>query len=206
VIDLVAVDDDCETHMGVTYAAPDRGHVRRALGSFAAGVTVITTRDENDAPVGMTATAFTSVSFSPASVLVCLNLSARTHAQITRRGRFGVNLLGTDGQSLSDYCAVPGQDKLLPREWLEVDARWQSPCLNGAMAFFDCHVAETVETGTHIILVGMVQAVGLSPHREFTDPLIHFRGTYRRLSPIVPGATPDPLPIVFDDSLIMEAQ
>lgn len=190
--------------MGLNYSLPEREPVRRALGSFAAGVTVITTRDECDAPLGMTATAFSSVSFSPASVLVCLSLEARTHSLIRAQGHYGVNLLGSEAQDLSDYCAAPGQDKLLPDQWLEHVSPWQSPCLNTAMAFFDCDVSETVETGTHIIIVGRVKAVGLSSLREVTSPLIHFRGAYRRLTPIAPGTTPDPLPIVFEDSLVME--
>lgn len=191
--------------MVLDYSGPNREHVRRALGSFAAGVTIISTRDDQGSPVGMTATAFTSVSFSPASVLVCLSLSARTHEWIRARGRFGVNLLGSDEQEQSDYCAVPGQDKILPTAWVDPVSPWQSPCLNSAMAFFDCEMAETIETGTHVVVVGNVIAVGLSPHRESVNPLLHFRGAYRRLSPVVPGTTPDPLPIVFEDSLIMEA-
>ncbi|MDB5940341.1 MAG: flavin reductase [Polaromonas sp.] len=191
--------------MALTYSTPERDPVRRAMGSFAAGVTVITTRDESGAPLGMTATAFTAVSFDPASVLVCLSLSARTHRLIRDAGQYGVNLLGADSQSVSDYCAKPGQDKVLPSSWLDSSDRWNSPCLRAAHAFFDCDVRETVETGTHVIVIGQVRAVGISPLRDATGPLLHYRGSYRRLAPLLPGTTPDPLPIVFQDSLLMEA-
>jgi flavin reductase (DIM6/NTAB) family NADH-FMN oxidoreductase RutF len=190
--------------MGMAYAAPERDPVRRALGSFAAGVTVITTEDGAGAPVGMTATAFTAVSFSPPSVLVCMQLAGRTQDLVRSGGRYGVNLLGTDAQNVSDYCAAVGQDKGLPHEWLEQDPRWGSPCLTTAMAFFDCRVGETVETGTHVIIVGNVEAAGLSDSRDSASPLIHFRGAYRRLSPVRRGTSPAPLPIVFEDSLLME--
>lgn len=190
--------------MVLNYSSPDREPVRRALGSFAAGVTVITTRDESGAPVGMTATAFTSVSFDPPSVLICLSLSARTHRHIRSAGHFGVNLLGTDSQDISDFCAVPGQDKILPDFWLDTNPQWGSPCLSGAHAFFDCDVEDVLETGTHVIVVGQVCGVGLSPLRDATGPLLHYRGAYRRLAPLLAGAAPDPLPIVFEDSL-MEA-
>lgn len=186
--------------MGLARAAPDRDNVRRALGSFAAGVTIISTRDTHGQPVGMTATAFTSVSFSPPSVLTCLSLGARTHEYVRSEGRFGVNLLGVDGQGLSDHCASPGQDKVLPANWLDEQGGWESPCLNGAMAFFDCGVLEAIETGTHAIVIGSVLRVGFSPLRDSTSPLLHFRGSYRRLSPLTRGSVPDPLPIVFDDS------
>ena len=191
--------------MVLNYSTPQRESVRRALGSFAAGVTIISTRDEAGSPVGMTATAFTSVSFDPASVLICLSRSARTQTLIRADARYGVNLLSADAQGLSDYCAVRGQDKALPTTWLDDDPRWQTPCLNSALAFFDCTVTEVVETGSHVIVVGQVQAVGLSPLRDSATPLLHYRGAYRQLAPTLPGITPDPLPIVFEDSLILEA-
>jgi flavin-dependent trigonelline monooxygenase, reductase component len=190
--------------MGLEYADPEREPVRRALGSFAAGVTVITTEDDAAAAVGMTATAFTAVSFSPPSVLVCMAIAGRTQSLIRSTGRYGVNLLGADAQNVSDFCAVPGSDKSLPSDWVEQEARWESPCLNTSMAFFDCHVADAVETGTHVIIVGDVKSVGLSHARMSTSPLIHFRGAYRRLNPIKGGSIPAPLPIVFEDSLLME--
>ncbi|WGW11693.1 flavin reductase family protein [Saxibacter everestensis] len=191
--------------MGLHHYAPDREHVRRALGTFAAGVTIVTTFDDDSNAVGMTATAFTSVSFTPPSALICLSLSARTHNVIRTRGRFGVNLLATDGQELCDYCSAPGGDKVLPVMWLDTKSAWNAPCLNSAMVFFDCQVTEAIETGTHVIIIGSIKAIGLSAHRDSTGPLLHFRGNYRRLSPIEPGTSPDPLPIVFEDSLIMEA-
>src|SRR5680860_890301 len=141
VLDIIMFQQDQRGDgMGMTYAVPERDPVRRALGSFAAGVTVITAADEADAPVGMTATAFTAVSFSPPSVLVCLELAGRTQSLVRSRGRYGVNLLGADAQTVSDFCAAPGRDKGLPREWVEPDPRWESPCLNTAIAFFDCRV------------------------------------------------------------------
>jgi flavin reductase (DIM6/NTAB) family NADH-FMN oxidoreductase RutF len=191
--------------MGLRHTTPSRDDVRRAIGTFAAGVTIITAFDDTGAPIGVTATAFTSVSFDPPSVLVCLRLQARTQEWIRAQGRFGVNLLGVDSQALSDYCANPGQDKRLPTEWLDASEASSTPCLNGAIAFFDCIVTDTLATGTHVVIIAAVAGVAFSELRDFTDPLLHFRGAYRRLSPLVRGSTPDPLPIVFDDSPIMEA-
>lgn len=190
--------------MVLNFALPDREWVRRGIGTFAAGVTIITTRDEDGAAVGMTATAFTSVSFDPPSVLICLSRSARTQAHIRKDARYGVNLLSADAQDKSNFCAVPGQDKLLPESWLDEDPRWRTPCLTDALAFFDCTVTVAVETGTHVIIVGQIEALGLSPARDAATPLLHYRGAYRQLAPVLPGAD-RPLPIVFEDSLILEA-
>ena len=82
---------------------------RKALGSFATGVTVITV-DYEGAVNGMTANAFSSVSLDPPLVLVCVDHRARTHAHLHAKKRFGVNVLAEDQQAISEYYARPAQD------------------------------------------------------------------------------------------------
>jgi flavin reductase len=70
----------------------DSGLFRRALGSFASGVTVITT-PEGDGVHGMTANAFMSGSMKPPLCLVSVGKHANTHALIAAAGKFGVTIL-----------------------------------------------------------------------------------------------------------------
>ena len=77
---------------------------RKAMGCFATGVTVITV-DQGGEVHGMTANAFTSVSLDPMLVLVCVDYRARTHAHLHARKRFGVNVLRSDQQAISEYYA-----------------------------------------------------------------------------------------------------
>src|ERR1022692_4151522 len=77
---------------------------RKAMGCFATGVTIITV-DEDGEVHGMTANAFTAVSLDPVLVLVCVDHRARTHAHLHARKRFGVNVLRSDQQSVSEYYA-----------------------------------------------------------------------------------------------------
>ena len=86
--------------MGVTQA-----EFRRAMGSFATGVTVITVDYEGEVH-GMTANAFTLVSLDPPLVLVCVDHRARTHAHLQARERFGVNVLAVNQQSISEDYAL----------------------------------------------------------------------------------------------------
>src|SRR2546430_6368496 len=65
---------------------------RKALGSFATGITVITLDSQGEVH-GMTANAFTSVSLDPMLVLVCVDQRARTHSHLHAKKRFGVNVL-----------------------------------------------------------------------------------------------------------------
>jgi hypothetical protein len=77
---------------------------RKAMGCFATGVTVITV-DQDGEVHGMTANAFTAVSLDPVLVLVCVDHRARTHAHLHARKRFGVNVLRSDQQAISEYYA-----------------------------------------------------------------------------------------------------
>ena len=77
---------------------------RKAMGSFATGVTVITIDDGGEVH-GMTANAFTSVSLDPMLVLVCVDHRARTHAHLQSRKRFGVNVLASHQKPISEYYA-----------------------------------------------------------------------------------------------------
>src|SRR5215469_6669935 len=82
---------------------------RRALASFATGVTVITVDYEGQVQ-GMTANAFTSVSLDPLLVLVCVDHKARTHAHLHARKRFGINVLSDQQQSVAEHYAEQERD------------------------------------------------------------------------------------------------
>src|SRR5262249_21818150 len=113
--------------MTLTHAQLGPDGFRQALGSFASSVNVITMWSPESQPLGMTATAFSSVSVDPLLVLVCINRDTRTYQHIAGTGRFGVNILGSAARELSDYCARPGGDKILDASWLHREDGWHSP-------------------------------------------------------------------------------
>ena len=84
---------------------------RKAMASFATGVTVITVDHEGEVH-GMTANAFASVSLDPTLVLVCVDHKARTHTHLHARKRFGVNVLAENQRAVSEYYADPNPDHL----------------------------------------------------------------------------------------------
>ena len=65
---------------------------KRAMGQFASGVTVVTTK-HGDTPIGITASSFTSLSLNPPLVLVSLDKKLFTHNVIAESGFFAVNVL-----------------------------------------------------------------------------------------------------------------
>lgn len=177
----------------------DPGGFRAALGSLAASVNVITLWDGDGVPRGMTATAFSSVSVDPLLILVCVHRATRTYGQIARERRFGVNILGSVAREISDHCARPGADKGLRPEWLARTESWRSPALAGALAFLDCEVDQDIHAGTHAVLIGAVQGIGLGSAAARHEPLLHFQGAYRQLQTKVHHPRPRPLPIAMEE-------
>jgi len=152
---------------------------RKAMGSFATGVTVITVDHENEVH-GMTANAFTSVSIDPLLVLVCVDHKARTHAELHARKRFGVNVLAEDQKKISEYYARPERTHEHAEE--EAGARFDrtqhgTPVLHGALAYLECRLHTAQDAGDHTIFIAEVEDVVV---RE-GNPLLFFRGKYRSI-------------------------
>ena len=150
---------------------------RRAMGCFATGVTIITL-DLDGEVHGMTANAFASVSLDPMLVLVCVDHSTRTHAHMHAKKRFGVNVLGEDQRSISDYYARP--QRTHERAEAEAGARFDrtphgTPMLHGSLAYLECRLRSAEDAGDHTIFIAEVEDVVV---RE-GDPLLFFRGKYR---------------------------
>jgi flavin reductase (DIM6/NTAB) family NADH-FMN oxidoreductase RutF len=150
---------------------------RTALRNFAAGVTVVTTRDREGHPSGLTASAFTSVSLDPPLVLVCVDHAATAHPAFRAHGRFAVNVLRREQEALSRRFAESGGDKFhgVPCH----EGRMGLPLLDDALATLECRVVETHEAGDHTIFIGEVEAVSVAGGR----PLVSFHGRYHTLAP-----------------------
>jgi flavin reductase len=150
---------------------------RQALGAFATGVTVITTRGE-DHLFGMTANAFSSVSLDPPLILVCV-ISGTTGAEvIERNAMFAVNILGSHQEPISRYFASKDRPRGLEafKEIAHSTAVTGCPIIDGAAGYLDCRLHAAHEAGDHIIFIGEVLALG---HDGSAEPLVFHGGRYR---------------------------
>lgn len=150
---------------------------KAAMGSFAAGVTIITALDEAGAPQGMTATAFSSVSLSPPLCLVCVNERARTCQSILSRGYFAVNMLCADQHELSARFASALAEKFAGVPWAR-GATTGCPLLAGALARVECEVQGVHAAGDHCVIVGQPLSIDVDDGR----PLVYWRGRYSSLT------------------------
>lgn len=153
-------------------AAVDTAAFKRAVGSFATGVTVVTTRGADDRLLAFTANSFTSVSLDPPLVLICLNRRAPSMAGFAIGRAFVVNILAADQQRLSGHFARPSDDKLAGIEHRLTDTG--IPVLTGTHATLECRLEHWFHGGDHVILVGRVEAVDSADN----EPLVFHRSRY----------------------------
>jgi 3-hydroxy-9,10-secoandrosta-1,3,5(10)-triene-9,17-dione monooxygenase reductase component len=150
----------------------DSTEFRRALGSFATGVTIITTRGPDGAPLGLTVNSFSSVSLNPPLVLWSLANSSLNLEAFRNTEHWAVHVLAADQEELSGRFARRGEDKFAGLEFDEGEGG--VPLLKGCMARFQCRTASQYEGGDHVIFIGEV----LSFDREETAPLVFHGGRY----------------------------
>jgi 3-hydroxy-9,10-secoandrosta-1,3,5(10)-triene-9,17-dione monooxygenase reductase component len=150
---------------------------RDALGSFATGVTVITTQGPEE-PYGMTANAFSSVSLDPPLVLICVIRGTQGEEMIEQNGIFAVNVLAEEQEAISRYFASKSRPRG-PDAFAEISHRRAAsgaPILDGSAAYLDCRVHAIHQAGDHTIFIGEVMALGVSAE---STPLLFHRGQYR---------------------------
>ena len=156
----------------------DAASYRQIMGHFATGVTVVTTAVEGWLH-GMTANAVASVSLDPLLLLVCVDKQAHAYDELTKAGRFGVNILSEGQEDLSRLFAEtsePERDQL--RGAAYHFGPHGTPVLEDCLAYLECEVTDRCEGGDHAIFLGQVlggEVLGEAP------PLLFYRGGYRQL-------------------------
>lgn len=157
-------------------AGSDARTFRDALGCFATGVTVVTAMCPDGSPIGLTANSFTSVSLDPPLLLVCIANTSGSAPYLREAERFAVNVLQIGQQPTSSRFAGKGEDRFGVTPW-EV-GEYGTPVLTGSLSSFECARDAVHDGGDHFILVGRVLKAIFEPRR---DPLLYFRGKYRKL-------------------------
>lgn len=157
----------------------DEMSIRRALGEFATGVTVIATSDE-EGPAGFACQSFSSLSLDPPLVVFTVMRASLTWPRIEATGRFAVNVLAEAQQDVSAAFGRRGADKFAHGTWAE--SPLGNPVLHGAAIWIDCTVEAVHPGGDHHIVVGRISGIG---HRADASPLIYHRGGYARV--VAPG-------------------
>ncbi|MER5499362.1 MULTISPECIES: flavin reductase family protein [unclassified Streptomyces] len=161
---------------------------RAALSRLAAGVVLVTAQepplDEHGRgeDVGMTATAFLSVSLDPPLVMVSLRNDSRMDDLLAEQPLWAVSVLAEDQRQVAGRFAMKGRisDRLLFQDLPGTRGEFTgAPLIGGALATLECRTEQRVPAGDHTLVIGRVLGTGLP--REGGQPLMYFRGNYRQL-------------------------
>lgn len=151
---------------------------KSGMRKFASGVALITSA-ANGQRAGLVATAISSVSTSPPTLLVCVNKNASAHDVIDQSGTFGVNLLSAGDLELVDVFSKSARraERFASGDWRSLVTG--APMLASALASFDCRVVQRLAYETHTIFLGEVMQVRIA--EQDIDPLLYLDSAFRRL-------------------------
>ena len=156
--------------------AVSKEEFRAALGRFASGVTIITTFDEKEnRPLGITVSAFSSLSMTPPLVLICIDKDAYLHDYIRAFGAFAVNILAEGQEKLLNLFASREVEKF--KDISYAMSEMNLPLIDDALVNIECKIVSEHEGGDHTIFVGELMSVKTID----TNPLLYFHGGYGKL-------------------------
>lgn len=159
-----------DKHASIEFDTKD---FRRALGKFPTGVTIITAKDKEGKPIGVTASSFNSVSIDPALVLWSVDKNGFSTKAIQQAEYFAINVLSTSQVDMSNRFAGRDPNKFNGVPYSE--SPHGSPLFKHCAAQFECRTWNIYEGGDHLIIVGEVLAYR---HFEAIPPLVFVDGDY----------------------------
>jgi|TARA_R100000455_G_C6241368_1_gene100212 flavin reductase (DIM6/NTAB) family NADH-FMN oxidoreductase RutF len=149
---------------------------RNAMGCFATGITVVTSRSASDEPLGVTVNSFSSVSLDPPLILFSLAHVGGHCQEFLASGYFAVNILTPDQRPLSDRFSMPRDNRF---EGIAHDIGENgSPVFQDSLAVFECETFAVHEAGDHAVFICRVTKVHLG---EEENALLFHRGQYHKL-------------------------
>lgn len=154
----------------------DPDSFRSVLGRFASGITVVTTLDADGRDLGMTVSAFSSVSLRPPLIQVCIDKTASMYAALMKAPSFSVNILAAEQEALSRRFAAVDSSHRFEGVGYE---RGENGIvlLDDALGHLECTVEARYEAGDHTIFVGEVERATAGDGR----PMLYYRGGYAQL-------------------------
>lgn len=148
---------------------------RAALGNFASGVTVVTTKDADGNLHGLTVSAFSSVSMNPPLILICIQKSTHSYHAFEESKSFVVNILSDSQKEISNQFAFKHEDKFSGIDYkigvLNI------PVLDNCLVNLECTLKHSYDGGDHTIFVGQIENAVVNEK----NPLVYWKGNYRDL-------------------------
>lgn len=142
---------------------------KKALGNYPTGVTVVTTFDQQNNPIGLTVNSFASVSLDPLLILWSIDKKSSSYSKFLKVENFAVNILAEDQAEICNLFASKVADRFSQCKW-ETSERKQ-PLILDSLSQLECETVEKIDAGDHIIFIGKVTNI----HNEDKNPLLYHR-------------------------------
>ena len=156
--------------MSIKSKASSEQLFKEVMGSYPSGVTVITTMDQQQNPIGLTANSFVSVSIDPLLVLWCIDKKANSYKVFGAADKFAVNILSADQKDACwTFASKTEPDRFAKHEWKLSENGL--PLIDEVFASMECKKVQEVDAGDHYILIGEV----LDIHKADKEPMLYFR-------------------------------
>jgi Conserved protein/domain typically associated with flavoprotein oxygenases, DIM6/NTAB family len=201
--------------------AIEKAFFRQVMGSFATGVTVVTTKSQGILG-GITVNSFCSASLNPPLVLICIGKNSSVLPLLRESNIFAVNMLSDQQEEYSRDFATNSEER--SKNFCNAayhTAVTGAPVLDDVLAFVDTRIVAEYPGGDHIIFLGQVEAMGIAGKINYVTaegqelptvdkhateetaqtivdgkPLLYFAGQYRNLvtqyrEPSIVGAHPE---------------
>ncbi|WP_253700196.1 flavin reductase family protein [Cupriavidus pauculus] len=159
----------------------DSRDLRNALGRFATGVCVVTTRTADGQRAALTINSFCSVSLDPPLVAWYLSDRAPSLQAFSESEYFAVHVLTAEQQHLASHFARPSPDKFAILGDGVRPGLGDVPLLDGALACFECRTTTVVPFGDHVMMLGQVERFGYGAQ----TPLLFHAGKFMAREPVL---------------------
>ncbi len=162
----------------ITTAAQRADQLRAAMRAWTSGVTVVTAVYGGEQH-GMTVSSFTSISLDPPLIVISLQTVSRTHDMVVKAGAFGVTILAASQQLLSERFSSRQSSMSERLDGLDTETLVTgAPFIKGGLAYMDCRVTQSIQSGMNTLFIAEVVAVRGDDHDA---PLVYHDRTYHRL-------------------------
>jgi len=138
-------------------------------------VSVISNTQSNGRKNAITVSSVTSISINPPSIIVCINKKSSIHESLILDSKFCINLVNEEQRDIAEICSDPNRinERFKNIEWIGD----KPPIMMNALVNIICKVDKIVEYKTHSIVIGLVQKIKNSEHK---NPLMYQEGMYKK--------------------------
>ncbi|MET7694855.1 flavin reductase family protein [Streptomyces sp. NPDC005483] len=159
-----------------TSATLDAQTLRKAYGQFPTGVVAIAAQVDGE-PLGLAASTFVPVSLDPPLVAFCIQNTSSTWPRLAGAARLGVSVLGSDHSGAARSLGSKASNRF-------AGLTTKTTCegalfIEGATAWLDTCIQETVPAGDHTIV--LLQVHGLTVRAQ-VSPIVFHASTFWNLA------------------------